>query len=163
MKNTRISLLFKIALIITAICGVCICALWYPFTISVSVTGGVSAVLNAAETAQFWAQLAFYWLCSLPCFIILYFLWKISGDIKKDKIFTVRTAKSFNLCAVILFIDVALFVAGNIIFAALKWNYLAIIYFFVSAAGIAVAIVLTVVSCILSKAAVLKEEFDGTI
>lgn len=163
MKNSILSILLRFAIVIIGLCGVAVCALWYPFTISVSVTGGVTAELTLQQNIEFWTQLSFYWLCSIPCFIVLIFFWQVTSYIARDKAFSQQTAKALNRSAVLLFADIVLFLIGNIVFLALQWNWLAVAYFFIAIIGVVIATVLLVLAQYVSKASVMKEEYDETI
>lgn len=165
MKNFLFSAILKYAIIILAIFGLITCALWYPLSISLT-TVGLSvdpAPITQAENIEFWSQLIFYWLTSVPCFFILALWWIIAGKVKRGSIFTPGTAKTFKLCSVILSIDLSVFLIGNQIFAMLGWNEFLVIYLIIFAVGTAVASLLAVTAHYTRLAATLQEEMEYTV
>lgn len=163
MKTSLFSFIAKTAIIIAAACGLLMCTLWYPFSISLTTMGPVAASPTAAQTTEMWVQLIFYWGVSLPCFAILAIAWKVSSAIKRDELFSYNVAKRIKICAVILFADLAAFIAGNIIFMALGWNDFAIVYFVIAAVGAAVACLFLIAAHYIYSAANLQQETEGMI
>ena len=148
----------RCAIIAIAVCGLCVCVVWYPIITELNVP------LNV-EKMQFWAQLVFYWLASLPCFWILIMGWRVTKAIKEDRLFTNETAKIVKTATQILFIDIAVFFIGNLALLLLKWAWwgIAIIHLFFLIAGLVVGIFMAILSHYLYKAAELQEESEGTI
>ena len=166
MYETALSYLAKSAILLAALCGLAVCVLWYPFSISLTTFGvGIEGGLPAttALNVQFWTQLLFYWLTALPCFCVLVFGWKIATAIEKNTVFTSKTAREFRISAWILFIDIAVYLLGNLITFALGWNDYALIYFFLVLAGTAIAVILAVAAHFVGRAATLQEEAEGTL
>lgn len=153
----------RCSIVIIALCGLTVCALWYPYSFSLIKIDLTYAKLCELTTAQSWGLLSFYYAVSIPCFAILIIAWKISSNIKTEQLFTSKVAKMIKLCAVILLIDLGVFFIGNIIFLVLKINDFAIIYFFLVIAGVVLSVFLSVLSHYVAKAAELKELSDGTI
>jgi len=153
----------RCAIVIIALCGVTVCALWYPFSFSILKVGLISADLSALTTAQSWVSLAFYWAASVPCFAILAIAWKISARLKTGRLFTEEVAKMISLCAKILLIDLGVFFIGNAVFLLLNMNDFAIAYFLLIAGGAALTVFLFVLSRYVYKAARLQELSDGTV
>ena len=165
MKNLVFSIIIRYAVIILAIFGFIMCAFWYPLSISLT-TRGLSvdySPITQAEIIQFWSQLIFYWISSLPCFFILVLWWIIAGKAKTGAIFTPTTAKIFKLCSIILVIDLSFFFIGNQIFAMLGWNDFLLLYLIIFWVGTAVASLLTVVAHYTRLAATLQEEMEYTV
>lgn len=158
MKSSLIAVLVRVVIILFAVCGVVVCAFWYPFSISLSVMGIVDAVPTIAQNVQMWTQISFYWLVSLPCFAILVLVWMMTNSIKKEAFFNCRNIKLTKISAVILFADLAVFLIGNVVFLILGWNDFAIIYFTLFAIGLGVAILFKVFEQYLKKVVKMKEE-----
>ena len=149
----------RCAIIAIAICGVCVCAFWYPFSISLT-----STKLQAGEqTAAYWTQLLFNWLASLPCFWILVMGWKVTAAIKEDRLFKEEIAKTVKIATQILFMDVAVFFVGNLVFLLLGWNDFALMYLFFVIIGLVIGVFMAILSHYLYRAAELQEESEGTI
>jgi hypothetical protein len=150
----------RCAIIAMAICGVCVCAFWYPFSISLT-TDGLQE--TGTQAGVFWVQLIFYWLISLPCFAVLCIGWKITSALKEERLFVVENATLVKTAVHILFVDIAVFLVGNVVFLALGWNDFVFLYLFFAIIGLVVAVFLAILSHYLYKAAELQEENEGTI
>lgn len=157
MKKFTLSLILKIYIIIFALCGLYMCAYIYPENIS------VSQAIKLITTPQSHILLGFYWLTSIPCFVILIFAWKIANAVKKETVFTAKTARSIKICTIILSIDLAVYIVGNVAFLGLSWHPLAFNYLLIAMLGVAFASVAAVLSYYTFKAAALKEETEGVI
>lgn len=153
----------RFSIVIIALCGLTVCALWYPYSFSLIKIGLLGSELSELTSIQSWGLLSFYWAVSIPCFVILIIAWKISVYIKTEQLFTIKVANMIKLCALILLIDLGIFLIGNIIFLLLKINDFAIIYFFLIIGGLVLSILLSVLSYYVVKAAELKEISDGTV
>ena len=148
----------RCAMIAIAICGVGVCAFWYPFSITLTTSG-----LQESGLVAFWTQLIFYWLTSLPCLVVLCIGWKIAAAIKSDALFKEENAKAVKTAVQILFADIAVFLIGNVVFLVLGWNDFALLYLFFAIIGLVVAIFMAILSHYLYRAAELQEESEGTI
>ncbi|MDR1094033.1 MAG: DUF2975 domain-containing protein [Clostridiales bacterium] len=155
MSSKSLCFWVRCAIGMIAVCGLCVCAAWYPLGTSFS-------ALVASDLAA-WCMLAFFWLTSLPCFFILVLSWKISAAIKTGDFFTARVAKLIKSSALILFIDLGAFFIGNLVFALLQVNVWALAYFFLTIAGLVTAIFMSVLSHYVAKAAELRDLNEGTI
>lgn len=153
----------RCSIVIIALCGLTVCALWYPYSFSLIKIGLTNSKLSELTTIQSWGLLSFYWAVSIPCFAILIIAWKISAHIKTEQLFTSKVAKMIKLCALILLIDLGAFFIGNIIFLLLKINDFTIIYFFLIIGGLVLSVFLSVLSHYVAKAAELQEISDGTV
>ena len=153
----------RFSIVIIALCGLTVCALWYPYSFSLIKIGLLGSELSELTSIQSWGLLSFYWAVSIPCFVILIIAWKISVYIKTEQLFTIKVANMIKLCALILLIDLGIFLIGNIIFLLLKINDFAIIYFFLIIGGLVLSILLSVLSYYVAKGAELKEIGDGTV
>lgn len=163
MTTKSILLWVRCSIVIIALCGLTVCALWYPYSFSLIKVGLINSKLSELTVAQSWGLLSFYWAVSIPCFAILIIAWKISTHIKTEQLFTSKVAKMIKLCALMLLIDLSVFCMGNIIFLLLKMNDFAIIYFFLMIGGLVLSVFLSVLSHYVAKAAELQEISDGTI
>jgi hypothetical protein len=159
MSAKSLSAWVRAAVVAVAICG-------FIGDGSVLPSLGMSIVrANPEFSSWFLPWLIFLWFVSLPCFAILVFIWKVAGAIRREKVFTMETAKWIKTAAIVLFADVGFFFAGNILFAILGMTHpgVLILSLFVDIFGIALAILAAVLSRYITKAAVLQEEGEGTI
>ena len=163
MNPRTMSFMVKISTILVAMFGIIICAFWYPFSLSLSITGPVNSPLTFVQKVEFYSQLIFFWIASIPCFVILLYAWRFGNAINRDEVFCIRTVSIINKCIIILFSDLALFVVGNIVFAVLGWNDFALVYFGIAVVGVIIACILAIAAHYLSRAAALQEEVDCTI
>ncbi|OQB20507.1 MAG: hypothetical protein BWY11_02347 [Firmicutes bacterium ADurb.Bin182] len=120
---------------------------------------------NPEFSGWYWPWLIFAWLIALPCFAVLVFVWKVSGAVTNDTVFTVLTAKWVKAGAVLLLYDAVLLFTGNIVLLLLDMNHPG--FLLLSVIGVifivALALLAAVLSRYLTKAAVLQEESEGTI
>lgn len=163
MKTKFMSFIIKTSVIFLAILGLIICAFWYPFSISITIWGTNVPDQILENNLEFYTQLIFFWIVSIPCFIILFMIWKLGNAIKRDNVFNTQTALLVDRCVKILFIDIIVYTLGNIVFLLLGWNDFAFIYFGIAIVGLVIASVLSVASHYLFKAAALQEEVNYTI
>lgn len=169
MNPKFMSFIIKASIILMALFGLTICAVWYPLVISFT-TKGISPDLDPTTTAQYieyYTQLAFYWATSLPCFIILACFWKIGNAIKKNLLFTTKTAKTITTCVRILLVDLIVFIIGNLSFIFIGWSlyfeFIYVIYLAIAVIGLIITGCLAILSHFVTQGALLKEEVDLTI
>jgi hypothetical protein len=163
MNNKRIALILKSVIIMITLIGLTICIIWYPFSISLTTIGTVNSNITISQTIEFWIQLVFYWLASVPCFIVLFFSWLITDFIKADEVFSFKVANLLNKSSKTLLLDLLIFLVGNIIFVCLKWNDFALIYFFIALIGFCLVAITFIISHYVVEAANLREINEGTI
>lgn len=163
MNTKKITLIFRIAIIAIGICGLLICALWYPFSISLTTMGTSNATPTAEQSVRIWVQLAFYWIVSVPCFLILFFTWKISSAISKEELFSNKIVELIKLDIIILLIDLLVFLIGNIVFVLFKWNDFAIVYFMITVVGLVVVSLFWIALYVIKRGIEMQEEIEGTI
>jgi hypothetical protein len=162
MNNKNIALILKSVIIIVAILGLMICSIWYPFSISLTAVGTVNTSITLAQKIEIWTQLIFYWLVSIPCFIILIYSWFITNSVKANEVFTLKVSNLLKKCARILLFDLIIFLIGNTIFMCLGWNDFALIYFLLAIIGFCVATVTLIIAHYVTEATKLIEIKNGT-
>ena len=154
--------LMKAAVIIIALCGAAICTFWIPQAAYGGITESASIPVD-----ELWgragAVMAFDYTAALPCFAILFLLWKISDLLEDGKLFCRRTARHMRRCAVLLFCDLIYFLIGNVVFYLLGMNDWLYVYLFFIICGCAIAMLFFILSVCLGEAAKLQEESDATI
>jgi hypothetical protein len=113
----------------------------------------------------FWPWLIFAWLFTIPCFVILVYIWRVSGAVIEERVFTLQTAKWVKTGAVLLLADVAFLLVGNVVLYLLSMNYIGMLLLSIIGAmfAIALALMAAVLSRYLTKAAALQEESEGTL
>lgn len=153
--------LMKAAIVLIALCGGAICAVWFPYSV-------LSSLSLAGEAGNwFWTQfvceLCFFYAAAAPCYIILVQLWKVSELIADGKLFSLPSAMCFAKSAKILLFDLLFFLAGNTVLFVLGKTVWFWVHVFLCVCGCAVALLFFVISQCLREGAVLQEESDGTI
>ena len=159
MPSKTLCKLARTAVIAVAMCGLAVCGYVLP------VLGGNIARNNPALAYCYIPWLTFLWIAALPCFAILALIWKVSTAISREQVFTHTTAHLVKAGAVLLFCDVGLFFAGNVLFLFMNMSHPAVLLLsiFVDVFGLSLAVLAAILSRYLTKAADLQEEVDGTI
>lgn len=159
MKKSLISTIAKISIIAFAFIGLYACAIWYPITNFSESLFGTAQDKIYKNIIRF----VFYLGTSVPCFVILFYAWKIASAIKNDNVFTYESANLIKKCTLILLIDDILFTLGNSAFLLLGWREYVFYYFVLAAIGLVASCVLYLMFYYVNEAAELKEEIDLTI
>ncbi len=109
--------------------------------------------------------LGLLWLTAVPCYIVLYLAWKISGNIGRDNSFSKENAVSMKHISTLVAGDSIFFFAGNIIYLVIGFNHPSVVLaaLVVVFIGVSVSVAAAVLSHLILKAAALKEENDLTI
>lgn len=155
MSKKSLYYLVKSAIIIVALCGLCICGCLYPFLVSLN-------GLDKGSEAVMWSQLIFYWLTSIPCFIILGVAWKIASSIKTE-LFTHENAKHLKNSAILLFVDSIVFFIGNFVFMLIGYNPFAIAFFMLVIIALIASLALAVVGHYVTRATMIREENESYV
>ena len=158
MTSKTLCYLIRFAVIATAACALFIALFIVP-------SWGSSIDANPEFSGWYLPWLVFIWIASLPCFAILVFIWKVSGAINRDEVFTLRTAKWIKTSAALLFADAGFFFIGNVAFLLFNVSHPGILL--ISMLGnifvIALALLAAVLSRYITKAAELQEVSEGII
>ena len=128
--------------------------------------GSSFASMNPEFSYCYWPWLVFLWLCSVPCFVSLFFGWKIAKNIGNDNSFSFDNSKHLKTISALAAFDSAFFFSGNwaLLFLNMSHPGVAIIFApLVIFVGIAVAVVCAALSHLVYKSAVLQSENDLTI
>lgn len=165
-KNSVTVFCIRLSLVVIALAGVSVCAFWYPFQTSLTAIGvpsGERVDPTAAQKAEYWIQLIFYWIASLPCFFLLIYGWFLSNNVKKNTVFSLQTFRLLRRSAIILFIDSIVFLVAQLVFTVLRWNPFAPILSAVGVIGLILSFALLLGGRYVKEAAKIKEENEGYI
>jgi hypothetical protein len=145
--------------IAAAICGLFLCSFVIPSW------GGDILAANPELSGWFWPWLIFAWASSVPCFAILFFVWKVSGAVIEETVFTAKTAKWVKTGALLLLSDSAFVFVGNVVLLLLNMNHPGVLLLCVMGDifAFALGLLAAVLSRYLAKAAALQEESEGTL
>jgi hypothetical protein len=163
MSNKNIGLCIRVAVAIVTLAGLLLCAFWYPFNISFTTLPWHGEEVTAAQNRDFYVQLAFYWAVSLPCFIIMVFIWNISTRIRRGEIFSFEIYRYLKFSGIILLADCGVFFAGNTVFYLLELNPFFVIYLIIGMVGVAFALCAIALAYLAKNAAELKEDNDSIL
>lgn len=156
--NNKFIYLIRISLLFIALCGIIICAFWYPMVTKlvdissdmISINYSIKKVLACIS----------YYLCSIPCFLIIYIFWQISRNMKEDKLFSLKTYRLMKLSSNILIIDLIIFTIFSIVFSIITFNFINLLNLFFVIIGFILVIMMEVSSYYLYKAYDLQQEVD---
>lgn len=159
MEKKHLSKWIKLILLGVGICGLIL----YVFIIPMY---GLRLQTSYPEFSnRFWPWLIFIWVSSIPCFMVLYFAWKISSNIGKDLSFTEQNASLLKSISVLSVADTGFFFVGNIVFLLLDMSHPGVVIasFIIVFVGVVVAVASAVLSHLVKKATALQEQSDWTI
>jgi len=160
MTQKNLSKRLKAVIIGTGIFGLAIFAWLVPMY------GASIASLYPEFSHCYWPWLIFLWLCALPCFVSLFFGWKVAENIGADNSFSFENAKLFKKISVLAAGDSVFFLLGNValLFANMSHPGITIIFApLIAFVGAAVSVVCAALSHLIYKSAVMKSENDLTI
>ncbi|MGN0350790.1 MAG: DUF2975 domain-containing protein [Roseburia sp.] len=104
-------------------------------------------------------------ISGIPCYLVLYFGWKISTEIGRDNSFSMENAEHLKKISILAAIDSLYFFVVNVVFMIVGINHLGV--FLISMLAIFAGVVVTVAAAALShlvrKAAEIQEENEFTI
>ncbi len=102
-------------------------------------------------------------LFCLPAVAVLFIALPLSGAVKNDTVFTQRTAKTLALISYIMIADCTAFLIAVSVLALKGEFLLSPLFGMTGVIGIAVGVLLRVLSDYIKRAAILKEEADATL
>lgn len=159
MEQKHLSNWLKLILVGVGVCGLVVYALAVPMY-------GLSLRAQYPEFSnRFWPWLLFIWVSGIPCFMVLYYGWKVSTNIGNDQSFTDQNASLLKTISVLAALDAAFFFVGNIVLLFLNMSHPGVLIasFVIVFVGVAVSVAAAALSHLVKKAAVLQEQSDWTI
>jgi len=120
---------------------------------------------NPGLADAYWPWLGFLWATCLPCLAILVLFWKVSTNIRVEKVFSLATAHWVKAAALLLFAAVGWFFVGNVVLllAGLSHPAVALLSLFIDVLALAIAVLLAVLSRYLTTGSALQAEVDATV
>ena len=114
---------------------------------------------------RFWPWLAFLWGSALPCYGVLFYGWRVAGEIGRGNAFSGENAASLRAVARLAVLDTVYFALGKIILFLLSMSHpgIALGLMAVCVVGVIFAAVADTLSKLIAEAARLREEQDLTI
>lgn len=159
MEQKTLAKWLKVILIGVTICGLIV------FFVIVPEIGKTTIEDWPEFSNRFWPWLIFSWLFAIPCFIIVYFCWKIVDNIGNDKSFASENADYFKWISLLAGCDSRFLFVGNVILMLMNMNHAGVILrsLLIVFIGIAVTIAAATLSHLVKKAADLQQENELTI
>ncbi len=113
----------------------------------------------------YWPWLAVIWVSAVPCYLALYYGWRITAEIGRDRSFSMENARYLKSISILAVVDSSYFFVANLVLLLLGMNHPGILLasLFVEFAGVAIAVVAAALSHLVQKAAEIQEENDLTI
>lgn len=104
-------------------------------------------------------------ISAIPCYVVLYFGWRIAGEIGKDNSFSKKNALYLKNISILAILDSVYFFGANLVLLLLRMNHPSIFLasLLVDFAGVAVTVTAAALSHLVQKAADIKEENELTI
>ncbi len=160
MTQKNLSIWLKVIIIGTGIFGLIV------FCLLIPAYGANLVSIYPEFSNRYWPWLVFLWLCAVPCFVSLFYGWKIASNIGNDNSFSFENAKHLKTISKLAAADCAFFFVGNWSLLLMNMSHPGIVIIFaplVIFVGIAVAVVSAALSHLVYKSAVLQSENDLTI
>ena len=109
-------------------------------------------------------ELIFYWLCSVPCFILLCLAVKITYLVKKGEFFSLTTVKLLSIGGYLLAADSITFIVVNIVFAILRKSLnTEVLMTLFSLVGLAIGVSMILISKAVEQSKQYKDSGEGVI
>lgn len=159
MEQKDLSKWLKAILIGVGICGIIV------FFFIIPSYGRSLVTLYPEFEYRYMPWLIFLWIMAVPCYIALFFGWKIAANIGNNRSFSFENARLLKWISWLAAGDSAFFFVGNIIMLLTDMSHPGVVLasLLVVFAGVAVTVVAAALSHLVKKAAALQEESDLTI
>jgi MFS family permease len=160
MSKEKLEKWLKLVIIGLGIVGVFLYGIILPY-FGESILSEAGGVWKSA----FWPWMIFLWLTAVPCFLALFYAWKIAGRIGKESAFSKKSAKDMKRIGILAFGDSAFLMLGNIVLFLMNWNHpgMFLIFTLFVFVGVLIAVAAFVLSHLIYRAAELEEEAELTI
>ncbi|MBQ9227978.1 MAG: DUF2975 domain-containing protein [Eubacterium sp.] len=156
MTKQTVTILIRVMLILLAVTGL-VCLLMMHRIVEYLLPG------FSVRTHSYWLY-AIY-ACAFPCFMALLPAWRIAGNIRRNRSFTLSTAKSMRAIGWLMVCDTVLVLITNTVLYAIGRSFFAffIAVFLIVACFFAAAVCAFSCSYLLRNATSLQEQSDFTI
>lgn len=127
--------------------------------------GKIIAAANPEYAYCYIPWLTMLWISAIPCYMVLYFGWRISSEIGKDNSFSMENARYLKFISMLAIIDSGYFFLANMIFLLLNMSHpgVFLMSLFVEFMGVSVAVAAAGLSHLVKKAADIQNENELTI
>ncbi len=156
----KISICLKLFLVLYFILGLVFCLCVNPYLMGIYFTNPIGGK-TTVEIISYGVNL----VCSVPCFILLYFGWKIANILSKDETLISREGSNlFFLAGITLVFDTIVFMSFHLVLSFFfeRW-IIELAFIFLGFIGFTIGALLVVVSRSLNKASDIKEDNEAII
>lgn len=109
-------------------------------------------------------ELSLYWLCSVPCFVLLIYAIKIAKMVGKNEFFSSKTVRYLKVCGCLLSIDSFVFLVVNFVFAIIRQSLLfEVLMLLLSLVGLAIGVSMILSSKAVEQSKQYKEDGEGIL
>ena len=131
----------------------------------IPIIGKNIVIRNPELSYMFTPWMVFLLLTAVPCYIFLFFGWKISKNIMDDNSFSQENAHYLKIMAYLALGDTVFFFIGNIVLFFLSMNHPGMLLgsLIIDFLGISVSVICAALSHLVQKAYELQAENDLTI
>ena len=159
MKQDSLAKWLKGIIIGIGICGFLICLVILPML--------AKDILYEGPGMEHYYRpwMIFIWISAIPCYVVLFYGWKVASNIGRDNSFCEDNAVYLKRISYMAVIDSIYFFVGNIVLTFMTISHPSVFIgsLFVIFAGISVAVAAAALSHLVMKAAALQEQSDLTI
>lgn len=158
MSQKSLANWLKIMIVGVGICAVFVYALVFPH-----LSQELEPFTNDESLRMLWLILV--GITAIPCYIALYFSWRIMTNIGNDDSFIMENAKLLHQISVLGAVDVLYVFLWNLILFVLGKNPLVMVTVFllIDFLGVVITIIFAALAHLVQKAATLQEQSDFTI
>ena len=159
MKHKKLSTRLKLILIGMGLCGILI-YLWIIPTLGQSIAASVPECAGA-----YMPWLIFLEVTAVPCYIALFFDWKIFDNIGRDNAFCIENGRYMKWISNLAFGDGMYFLLGNIVLLLFSINHpgVVVVSLLLVFVAIGISVAAGALSHLIMDAADLQEQSDFTI
>ena len=146
-------------IVVAAMCGALLYGIVFPSV-------GERTVEKFPELAGwFWPWLLFLWGSAIPCYLVLWHGWRLTGSVRRDESFTRENARRLGKISILAAVDSGYLFLGNLVFLLLSMSHPSVFaaLLLISFIGIAIAAAAALLSHLVYKAALMREDADLTI
>ena len=159
MNQKNLANWLKVIIFLAAVCGAILYGIVFPNV-------GERTIQKFPELASwYWPWLLFLWGTAIPCYAVLWHGWKITSAVKRDESFTRENARRLGNISILAAIDTVYLFTGSLIFLILSMNHPSVFLaaMLICFGGMAITVAAALLSHLVYKAALLREDADLTI
>jgi len=159
MNTKKISIFLKLAVLVFGLIGLFMVGFFFPYETGLIKLDGSPVQMNALA----WAETIIYWICSLPCFSVIYYAFLVSNRLNVKSFFSDKTVLEVKRAGICLISASFVFLVSNIVFTILKGVGYELFYSFLGLVGVTIAALLFVGASLLKEATAARNENESFI